>query len=130
MKVKKLLLTHTTKNYYNVAPICPPYSPPSQHWPIQSPPYILVLYKFGFHLMIAVLIQYKTKMKLRRQRKNQWCVFVPNWLKNSRRIIWNICRKKTIMPMLKIIEKQKKNWWKMQNSWRGISVCIAFVSVA
>lgn len=32
--------------------------------------------------------------------------------------------------MLKIIEKQKKNWWKMQNSWRGISVCIAFASVA
>lgn len=62
MKVKKLLLTHTTKNYYNVAPICPPYSPPSQHWPIQSPPYILVLYKFGFHLMITVLIQY-TKQK-------------------------------------------------------------------
>ena len=70
MKEKKLLLTYTTKNYYNVAPICPPYSPPSQHWPIQSPPYMLVLYKFGFHLMITVLIQY-TKMKLRRQRKNQ-----------------------------------------------------------
>jgi len=48
MKEKKLLLTYTTKNYYNVAPICPPYSPPSQHWPIQSPPYMLVLYKFGY----------------------------------------------------------------------------------
>jgi len=37
MKEKKLLLTYTTKNYYNVAPICPPYSPPSQDWPIQKP---------------------------------------------------------------------------------------------
>ena len=72
-------------------------------------------------------------MKLRRQRKNQWCVFVPNWLKNdyAAAAVWyKIYVEKKNNAHVENNWKTKKIDEKCKNSWRGISVCIAFASVA